>query len=366
MTPEELRADIPALEDGIYFNTGASSPAPNRVMDAVTDFAEYHEFEAPIGEGAYTSAFRTFDETRAKVADFVGAEEEEIALTESTADGLSKAAAAIDWQEGDTVVRTDFEHSAGILPWWNLERKGVSTDVLESDAGTVDMDDVKDAVADARLLCLSSITWNYGTELPIAEITNVAHDAGTLVLVDGVQTPGQKPLDVKEWGADVVVGASHKWMLGPWGAGFMYVDRDVAEQMVPAQVGYRSVVDSSADEPELKPGAMRFEVGTTSPAPYVGLQEAIDMIEEIGFDTITSRIERLTARMKAGLDDRLLSPREYQSGLVTFEADDPETLVDRLAEEGIHLRTLPYPNTVRASVHVFNTEEDVDTFLDAL
>lgn len=354
------------LEEGIYFNTGASSPAPRRVVDAATDFAEYHEFEAPIGEGAYGAAFRTFDETRAKVADFVGAEEEEIALTESTADGLSKAAAAVDWREGDTVVRTDFEHSAGILPWWKLERQGVTTEVLESDAGVLSMDDVKEAVEDARLLCISSITWNYGTQIPIAEITNVAHDADTLVLVDGVQTPGQKPLDVTEWGADVVVGASHKWMMGPWGAGFMYVDRDVAEQLVPAQVGYRSVVDSGADEPELKPGAMRFEVGTNSPAPYVGLQEAIDLLSEIGFDTITSRIERLTDRLKEGLGDRLLSPREYQSGLVTFDADDPEALVERLADEDIYVRTLPYPEAVRASVHVFNTEEDVDALLDAL
>jgi selenocysteine lyase/cysteine desulfurase len=366
MTPEELRADIPALDEGIYFNTGASSPASRRVVNAQTDFAEYHEFEAPIGEGAYGAAFRVFDETRAKLAEFVGAREEEIALTSSTADGLSRIAASIDWEEGDTVVRTDLEHSAGVLPWWNLERQGVETEVLETEAGRLDMDELAAAVEDARLLCLSSITWNYGTELPIPEIVDVAHDADTLVLVDGVQSPGQTPVDFSAWGADFVAGASHKWMMGPWGAGFLYVDRDVAAEMAPAQVGYRSVVDTSAATPEFKAGAMRFEVGTTSPAPYLGLQESIDLIEELGYDTITARIERLTDRLKAGLGDRLLSPREYESGLVTFTADDPEATVDRLADEGIHLRTLPSPDAVRASVHVFNTEADVDALLDAL
>jgi len=365
-TPEELRADIPALEEGVYFNTGASGPAPRRVVEAATGFQRRHEYESPVGEGAYGAAYRVFDETREAVAGFVGAETEEVALTQSTADGLSTIAAAIDWEPGDTVVRTDLEHSAGILPWWNLREQGVTVEVLETDRGRIDMDDLKERVEDARLLCLSSITWNYGTDLPVAEIVDVAHDAGTLVLLDAVQTPGQKPFAVGDWGADFVVGAGHKWMLGPWGAGFLYADREVAEGMTPAQVAYRSVVDSSAEELELAPGATRFEVGTTSAAPYVGLQESIGLLDEIGFDTITGRIERLTDRLKEGLGDRLLSPREYESGLVTFAADDPEATVERLAEEGVHVRTIPYPHACRVSVHVFNTAGDVDALLDAL
>jgi selenocysteine lyase/cysteine desulfurase len=93
---------------------------------------------------------------------------------------------------------------------------------------------------------------------------------------------------------------------------------------------------------------------------------AIDTVESIGYGTITDRIERLTGRLKAGLGDRLLSPREYESGLVTFAADDPEGLVDRLAERDVYVRSLPYPDAVRASVHVFNTAADVDALLDAL
>jgi len=96
------------------------------------------------------------------------------------------------------------------------------------------------------------------------------------------------------------------------------------------------------------------------------LDTAIDTIDALGYDTITGRIERLTDRLKDGLGDRLLSPREYESGLVTFSADDPAALVDRLADEGIHIRSLPYPDAVRASVHVFNTADDVDALLDAL
>ena len=366
MTPEELRADIPVCENDIYLNTGASGPASQRVVDAVSEFVAYHETEAPIGEGAYAAAFGALDGARETFAEFVNADTEEIALTESTADGISRVAAAIEWEEGDTVARTDMEHSAGILPWWNLQDEGVGVRIVPTEGGRLDMDAIEDAVKESRLLCLSSITWNYGTQLPIADVVDLAHDNDCLVLVDAVQTFGQRPLDVKEWGADFVVGASHKWLLGPWGAGVLYVDRSVAEELRPAQVGYRSVEDSGATEPAFNPGATRFEVGTTTPAPYVGAETAIEMIESVGFDTIQQRIERLTGRLKAGLGDRLLSPEEYESGLVTFEADDPEATVERLEDEGIYVRTLPYPDAVRASVHVFNTAEDVDSLLDAL
>jgi selenocysteine lyase/cysteine desulfurase len=366
MRPEDLRAEIPALERGVYLNTGASGPAPQRVVEATGAFLEHHEHVAPVAEGAYPAAFETFEDTRHVVADFLGADSEEIALTESTADGIARVAAAVDWTPGDVVVRTDLEHSAGVVPWWNLREKGVEVRVLDTEAGRLDLDALADAVADARLLCLNSITWNYGTRLPIAEIVGIAHDHDTLVLVDGVQSPGQVPVDVRGWGADFVAAAGHKWLLGPWGAGFLYADRSVADDLTPGVAGYRSVTDPSADELALKPGAQRLEVGTTSPAPYRGLIEAIDTVEAIGYDTVTDRIERLTDRLKTGLGDRLLSPRGYESGLVTFDADNPEGLVDRLADEGVYIRSLPDPDAVRASVHVFNTAEDIDALLDAL
>ncbi|MFB6196050.1 MAG: aminotransferase class V-fold PLP-dependent enzyme [Haloplanus sp.] len=366
MQPEDLRAAIPVCERGVYFNTGASGPAPRPVVEATTDCLEHHEYVAPVEEGAYPAAYETFEAAREAVADFLGADAAEIALTDSTADSIARVATAIDWNPGDVVVRTDLEHPAGIVPWWNLREQGVRVRVLETEAGRIDRDALAEAVADARLLCLNSITWNYGTRLPIADIVEVAHEHGTLVLVDGVQSPGQVPVDVEEWGADFVAAAGHKWLLGPWGAGFLYADREVADRLTPGVAGYRSVADAGAAELELVAGAPRLEVGTTSPAPYRGLIEAIDTVEAVGYGTITNRIERLTDRLKDGLGDRLLSPREYESGLVTFAADDPEALVDRLADEGIHIRSLPNPEAVRASVHVFNTAEDVDALLDAL
>ena len=366
LSPDDLRADIPVCDRGSYLNTGASGPAPRRVVEATTGFVEHHEYAAPVEEGAYAAAYDAFEAARERLGPFLGTDPGNVALTASTSDGISRVAAAVDWEPGDVVLRTDLEHSAGVLPWWNLEREGVEVRVFETDRGRIDLDALADALADARLLCLSSITWNYGTRLPVERVVDIAHEQDAMVLVDAVQSPGQRPVDVEAWGADFVAAAAHKWMLGPWGAGFLYVDPERAADLVPAQVGYRSVADPNAERPELKPGATRFEVGTTNPGPYRGLVAAIEMLDDVGPGRVSDRIERLTDRLKAGLGDRLLSPESYESGLVTFEAADPEATVERLAEADVYVRSLPYPDAVRASVHAFNTAEDVDALLDAL
>ena len=368
-TPQELRADVPALDDVTYMNYGASGPSPRRVVEAAEGFIEHHEYDSPGAEGMYPAAFDAYEDVRDTVAEFVGAAPEEVALTQSTTDGINRIACALEWEPGDVVVRTDLEHPAGILPWQRLERtRDVEVRVVGSERGRLDLDAYREAVSDAKLVCLSALTWNYGTHLPVADLVDVAHDAGALVLVDAVQVPGQTPMDVREWGADAVAAAGHKWLLGLWGAGFLYVEESVAEELEPAAVGYRGVVDSSAEAFEFEAGAPRFEVGTTNPAPHVALAESIETMDSIGIRSIESRIGELAGRLAEGVpDDRLLSPADPESGLVTFDVDDPEATADRLNEEaGIVIRHLPYPEAVRASIHAVNTAEEVDDLLESL
>ncbi len=398
MQPSALRDAIPALESGsksksesesesesgsdsssdspptAYFNTGASGPSPRAVVDAATSALEFQEYDSIgviEGEGdQYEAASAVYAEARSAVAELLGATSKEIALTESTTDGINRIATALEWESGDVVVRTDCEHAAGILPWQRLERQhGVEVRVLETESGRLDLEAVKRAVSGARLVCVSAITWTHGTQIPIKAITELAHDSGAFVLVDAVQAPGQMPVDVEEWGADAVAAAGHKWLLGPFGAGFLYVRDGLEPELRPSSIGYRSVVDPDSDTYQWKPGAHRFEVGTTSPAPYAGLTAAIDLLEEIGLETIERRIAQLTRRLADGLPaDRLLSPSEPESGLVTIAVDEPDHVVTRLREEGIIVRSLPrpYPEAIRVSVHVFNTRAEIDRLLESL
>ncbi|MFO7834159.1 MAG: aminotransferase class V-fold PLP-dependent enzyme [Halohasta sp.] len=368
MTPRDLRASIPALEETTFFNTGASGPSPQPVLDAATDCLTHHKAVAPAAEGMYTAARETRTDSRETIAVHLGADPSEIALTESTSDAISALAAAVDWQPGDVVVRTDLEHPAGVLPWQRAARKhGVEVRVLETEQGRVDRDAYAEAVADARLACFSSISWNYGTHLPVAELVEIAHDAGCEVLVDAVQSAGQTTMDLDAWGAEYVAGSGHKWLLGPWGSGYLYVREGAGEALHPAQVCYGSVEDPGAAEYTLKSTAHKFERGTASPAPHVGMAAAVDLFESIGMKTVESRIEALTDRLKTGIpDEQLLSPMACDSGLVTIDVDEPEAVVEALAGDGIRIRSLPEPDAIRASVHAFNTEEEVDALLAAL
>jgi selenocysteine lyase/cysteine desulfurase len=367
MTPRELRTDTPALHEDIYLNFGAHGPSPRYVVDAADEFVRSHEYETDTRNDPYEVAFDAYDRTRGRVADFVGAAPDEIALVESTTAGINAVANAIDWQSGDTVVRTDLEHPAGTLPWQRLEQEGVDVRVVETEGGRVDTDAFARAVDGARLACFSAVTWTHGTRLPVGDLVDIAHDAGALALVDAVQVPGQLPMDVSEWGADVVAAAGHKWLMGLWGGGFLYVDRAVAETLEPRAVGYRSVETPTADPYEYAAGARRFEIGSSNPAPHVALTEAIDVVDEVGVDRIADRIHQLAGRLIDGVpDDRLHGPTTPESGLVTIDVDDPGATVERLASEGIVVRALPTPNAIRASVHAVNIQREVDRLLDAL
>lgn len=365
MEDPPLRADMPALEATRYMNTGASGPSPRQVVSAAADWFASHAFDAPGEDGMYPAAHESFDRSRSAIADLIGADDDEIALTNSTVDGITRFAAAVEWGSDDVIVRTDMEHPAGILQWRHLANTtGATVRELANDRGRLDLDAYVDAVADATVVCLSAVTWNYGTTLPVSELVSIAHDAGALVLIDGVQAVGQRPVDVKAWGADAVAAAGHKWLLGPWGGGFLYVDAAVAEGMEPGSVGYWGVEEPTADDLTFKPAARRFELGTRSPAPHEGVRAAIELLEGVGMDRIQRRIETLTDRLKEAVPgDRLVSPRDYESGLVTVRVDDPESTVARLRDAGVIIRALPDGRTVRASIHVFNTPADVDALL---
>jgi selenocysteine lyase/cysteine desulfurase len=368
MDADTLRREIPVTEEVAYFNTGASGPSTRGAVEAVSEFQAYHEFEAPAGEGFYEAGFEAFESARGAVAGLLGADPADVTLTESTTHGINLIASSIDWEPGDTVVRTGVEHPSGRLPWERLrDTHGVEIEVVEGDRGRFDPGTFAAAMADARLVCLSAVAWNYGTRLPVQEVVEIAAGTDTLVLVDAVQAPGQYPVDVREWGADFVVASGHKWLLGPWGTGFLWTDPDARRALRPTWIGPRGVATMDAAGYEYVDAASMFELTTTPVAVYRGLEAAIETVESVGIGVIRDRIEDLTDRLKAGIEDgRLLGPRAYESGLVSVDVADPEGAVERLREAGIVVRSIPDPACVRASVHAFNTETEVDRLATAI
>ena len=366
MTLEELRSDIPALDAGLYLNYGAHGPSPTSVVNAGQRAFATQEFDAS-SQDPYDYANFIFDTTRQQIAEFVGTQSENIALTESTTDGINRIANALPLEQGDIVVRTDVEHPAGILPWQRLEAKGITVREVETTRGCIDLDAFQEAVNDAAVVCFSALTWTHGTMLPVRDLVEIARSAGAFTIVDAVQVPGHRQMNVRDWDADVVLAAGHKWLLGPWGAGFMIFRNGIAETLTPSAIGYQSVVDSNAPEITYKPGALRFEIGSTALTPYAGLTHAISIIDQIGMETIESQIQTKTDQLKAGLpESAVLSPANFESGLVSLSVDEPERLVAELADRDIIIRSIPTIDAIRISVHAITSTEDIETVVSTL
>lgn len=369
MDVAEVRSDIPVLEETAYLNWGASGPSPRRVVEAATETLQSHAYESPSGEGMYPYAFGVLDEARDSIAEFLGQETQDIALTNSTMDGIARVAAALDWSPGDTVVRTDVEHPAGVLPWERLtDTQDIDVSVVPTTDGRLDLDAYRDAVSDARLVAVSGVSWTTGTVFPVSKLADIAHDSGATVLIDAVQAPGQIPLDVDEWGADFVAAAGHKWLMAPWGAGFLYGDSDAVEALEPPVATYMGVEDPHSGEVEFTPGTRRLEVGTMSPAPHAGLSEALSILESVGIETVANRIRELTSRIHEAIPaTHIYGPRETETGLVSVRVEDAETTVDGMAREDVVVRSVPVEDeVVRISAHAYNTEAHIDSACDLL
>lgn len=364
----DLRADIPVTGEVAYFNTGATGPSPTFLLDAVDGWTRRHKTDVLADGDAYAVGFAAYEAIRERVAPFVGATADELALTESTSDGLSAVLAALGLERTDdaVVVTTDLEHPAADVPLARLAEQGVTIRRVETTAGRIDTDAWQTAVADADAAVFSSLAWNYGTRLPVAELVAAAEEAGAFTLVDAVQAPGQHPVDVTAWGADAVVGSGHKWLLGAWGSGFLYVDGDAVADLRPAQLGYRSVTDPGGAF-ERKPTAARFERGTTAIGAHVGLAESVALFDRLGVEHVHEEVLRLTDRLVSQLPaERVVSPAEPETGLVTVDVPEPEATVERLRDDGVAVRSLPDPDCVRVSLHAFNTTAEVERLADEL
>lgn len=362
-----LRAEIPALDDSIYCNWGASGPAPQSVVEATNGALAAFETAGHTEENPYNRAQEIFDTTRASIADLLGSTEDEIALTQSTTDGINRVISALDWDETDRVVTTDAEHPATDLPLDRLARTaGVEIIRVSTDGGKLDQDSVVSALSGASLFVFSAIDWLYGSRRPVGELVEIAHETDVPVLVDAVQAIGQTPVDLATWDAEFVAGAGHKWLCGPWGAGFLYVDAPTISECSPAGIGYRSV-ENPDEEYTLHPSARRFEVSTTGVAPYVGLQQAIEHQQSIGTETIETKITGLVAEIKGQLPaDTVASPDDFHPGLVTVHVDDAAAAVEHLQQQDITVRSLPKDGLVRISLHAVNTETAVTQVCDHL
>ena len=385
MDVQNLRDQIPVLQNLTYMNTGWSGPPPRRAAEAMQQRVALEMEQGPTTPGVYESGREIQEEARRAAARLLGSDVDETLVTRNTTEGLNIVLSGLDWKEGDEIVTCNLEHGSVLSPSWHVaHRYGATVRVLD-----IDPHDSHDAIVGkfeaamnerTRLIFVSHIEYSTGLRMPAAELCRLAHASGAEIMLDGAQTGGHIGLDVHRDGFDYYSIPGQKWVLGYEGVGALYIRRELIEQVHPAHTGGRGVTQEG--EPG-EPGSYRlnsssmdkFLGGSGSVPLQAAFVEAARFIEGVGVAEIEARTVSLAARFKAQLAEipavSVLSPMNdaASAGLVSFAVagQSADSAVARIWQDHrIVVRQVHYPESIRASLHFFNTEEEVDRLTQAV
>lgn len=383
---EELRAGIPALRHSTYLNTAAVAPSHCTVTDTLVETYKWIGEHGYITPDVHAQLLGRVREVRAQVAGFVGADPDEIVFLRNTTEGLNTIARGFTWQVGDEVILSNQENPAALLPYANLARRcGVTIRRLQltDDASRVLSDLTSLLTPRTRLIVLSHVTHNTGLLLPFEEICSLGRRVGVPILWDGAQALGQVPVDFHQSGCDFYSGCSYKWLLGPFGAGILYIRRDWLKclEVVDIGVGSQESLDLETLDFTLKGTAQRHEYGSYPWPLYLGLGAAVRLLSGIGIRTIRRQILQLADYAREGLATIpkvvVVSSANpvHMSGILTIAVPriDAQEVRRSLWEEyrvQTQFRHLPVGapahQGIRFSLAVFTTRQEIDYALESL
>jgi L-cysteine/cystine lyase len=371
------RSQFPALTNKAYFNYGGQGPLPQVAIKAIQETYEYIQQAGPFSQEVNNWATEEANRTREAMASELGTTPATIALTEDVTIGCNIALWGIDWQAGDRLLMSDCEHQGIIATVQELQRRfGIEVDVCPLMA-TLNAGDPVAVVTQylqprTRLLVISHVFWNTGQVLPLAEIVAACRQANTAqtvrILVDAAQSVGLLPVNLSELGADFYAFTGHKWWCGPEGVGGLYVSPEVLAELHPTFIGWRSILVNKSNQPVgWQPDASRYEVSTSARPLYPGLRAAIALHQQWG--TSEQRYQRLLDLSKYLWQSLTAIPAVSclrssppESSLISFQIDGGShlKLVQFLETQGYFLRIMLDPNCVRACVHYFTLEDEID------
>lgn len=384
------REDFPMLkQDVIYLDNGATTFKPQMVIDAMNEY--YTKYTANAHRGDYDISYKVdvaYEGARKKVAEFINAEAEEIVFTSGATDSLNIIANGFFkniLEPGDEVLITLSEHASNVLPWFRLAKEnGVIVNYIELDANLhVTINNVKKAITPhTKVISLAGITNVVGDERPIKDICKLAHDNNIFVVVDGAQSVPHKKCDVKDLDCDFLAFSAHK-MMGPTGVGVLYGKKELLEAIEPLSLGGgMNESFDNIDEVYLKEIPQRLEAGTQNIAGVIGLSAAIDYINSVGLDNINLHELKLKKYFMNKIKDFKhihVINEECDSGIIAFTVDDvfPQDVAYYLNKYHICVRAgnhcakilknaIGVKNTVRVSLYIYNTEEEIDKLVELL
>ncbi|HAT54699.1 MAG TPA: cysteine desulfurase CsdA [Lactobacillus sp.] len=393
-----IRADFPILDQLVndepltYLDNAATAQKPNQVVAALTHF--YKTDNANVHRGVHTLAERAtaaYEEARRKVTHFINAAEPaEVVFTKGATDSLNMVASTYgeaNIQAGDEIVISIMEHHSNLIPWQQLAlRKHATLKYIElTPEGELDMADAATKITDkTKIVSVAHASNVMGTVNPVAELAELAHSHGAIIVCDGAQAVPHMPVDVRALNVDFYAFSGHK-MMAPTGIGVLYGKRQLLEAMPPYQFGGEMINFVHRYESTWNDLPWKFEAGTQNIAGAVGLGAAVDYLEQIGMDNVQAHEQTLVNSLLPQLtaDDQIevYGPHDpaKHTGVIAFNIKGlhPHDVATALDMEGVAVRaghhcaqplmeTLGLVATARASLYIYNTQDDVDHLIHAL
>jgi len=373
MNLTQLRDQFPVTRRYAYLNHASVGGLSKPVVGAMT---RYVTERGQGGSEALTNWDADIERVRQSCARFVGAHRDEITFTGSVSHGLNIVACGLDWRDGDNLICAETEFTANIYPWTNLQRRGVEVRFAPARENRILVKDIASLMdRRTRLVAISFVEFQSGYRNDLDALAALCHARGAYLCVDGIQGLGALQFSVAQTPVDFVAAHAAKWMIGPIGAGFLYVRRALLQVLDPVMAGWRSIVDRDNyfkyDSP-LRESGERYEPGSPNFAGLLGMEAAIELLLSVGMDEIEARILSLTDYLIAGLQargcaiDTPIAHRCERSGIVSFRhpAVDSAELCERLHAAGVIVSLRG--DLIRVSPHFFNTEDELDRLLTVL
>ncbi|QDS89315.1 putative cysteine desulfurase [Rosistilla ulvae] len=370
------RSKMPIAQRWAYFDHAAVAPLSEPAQLRMIGFADEAAQTATTLWPFWAKGVESF---RSGVAQWLGASTAEIAMIPNTSHGINLVAEGFPWESGDNVVTFAGEFPSNRLPWDNQKSKGVEVRTVESPGGEVSFDAIAEQIDDrTRIVAISWVGYASGFRVDLDALTELVHSRGALLFVDAIQGMGIYPIDVAKTPIDFLAADGHKWMLGPEGAGFAYIRREHLDLLRCTHVGWHSVrnsADFANAQLDLRPEASRFEAGSANMVGLLSLAESASMfwkvIEAHGRDAIANRVLQTTATLverlqQAGANVLHDWPAANRSSIVVFDVPG----VPPAEVRGIGLQQDVVLSCrgggVRASVHVYNNEQDIDRLIQVV
>jgi selenocysteine lyase/cysteine desulfurase len=366
--------EFPWTSDTIYLNNASIGPLPERTRLVLEEFNRGRAAPHLLRD---QELFAMLAETRRKIARLIGAATDEIALSVNTGFGIGMAARALPLEPGDVVLVSDKEFPANVYPWLRLKDRGVTMELVPTTAdGWPDEARLLERLRDSRVrvLAVSLVQFSSGYLVDLGRLSAATQETGAFLVVDAIQGIGQLPVDLSRTRVDVLACGAQKWLLSPWGAGFVYVRRDLIGALDPAITGWLAfegtddLTNLTLYNESLRSDARRFELMTLPYQDFAGFNASLELLLEIGVDRIRDHIRSLHLPVLAWAEQngaRITSPRGGSaSGILCVAPDQVREIHRRLKAARIvcSLRE----GSIRLSPHCYNTVAEMEQVAQVL